>query len=48
MVLLGERFGRLSIRRDACGETEAHGRSRDQPDPLPEAEDGVEDDARRA
>ncbi len=47
-VLLRERFGRLSIRRDARGEREAHRRARHEPDPLAEAEDRIEHDARRA
>ena len=47
-VFLGERLGRLAIRRDAGGETEPHRCARDQPDPLAEAEDRVEHDAGRA
>ena len=47
-VLLGERFGGLAIRGDAGGETEAHRRARDQPDPLAQAEDRIEHDAGRA
>src|SRR5437867_2928883 len=46
-VLSGERFGVLAIGGDAGRERKAHRRPWDQPDPLAEAEDRVEDDARR-
>ena len=44
-ILLCERFGGVAVRRDARGEAEAHRRTREQPDSLTKAENGVEHNA---
>ena len=47
-VPLGQRRRGVTIRRHARGETEAHRGTRRQTHALPQAQDRIEDDARRA